>query len=504
MKRIISVLLAAAMLMSLLCTAALADGERNITPSSDWTVITIDPGHGGNGGGAYTWNGHQYVETELVLKIAYYLKAELEQYHHVRVVLTRTTNSQEEYDNIYEIVDRVNIAAQNGSDLLVSLHLNGTDRANSASGACVIVPNGNYRPELAEKDYELARYIMSELNGIGIGTTKNAMTDKDGLMIRNSETRPPETNPDGTVADYYGIARGGIWNNFPAVLVEHCHIDNYNDAYNHLRTEEQLKEIAHADATAIVKFLNLQKPAAEEAQLNDYYLTDYRDYWAQDVIDRAVMEGWIKGYSDDTFRPKNSITRGEFVTVLGRAAGVDTSLYEGTAFEDVAESSFCAAYVQWAAKNEIVSGYEDGSFYPNRNITREQIAKIMTRFLEACGFDVSGGYSIEDYDIGDVESCSDWAREYIAFCYANGLLQGNNGNFEPKRTATRAEACAVLVRMMEYDGPRAEEPAPTEEPASSDEPAPTEEPVPTEEPAPADEPIPEEEPVESPQDDILI
>ena len=81
MKRIISVLLAAAMLISLLCTVALADDERNITPSSDWTVITIDPGHGGNGGGAYTWNGHKYVETELVLKIAYYLKAELEQYH---------------------------------------------------------------------------------------------------------------------------------------------------------------------------------------------------------------------------------------------------------------------------------------------------------------------------------------------------------------------------------------------------------------------------------------
>ena len=466
MKRIISALLAAAILMELLCTAALADGERNITPSTEWTVITLDPGHGGNGGGAYKWNGHQYVETELVLKIAYYLKAELEQYYHVRVVLTRTTNSQEEYDRIYDTVNRANIAVANGSDLYLSLHLNGTGRANYASGACVIVPNGNYRPELAERDYELARYIMRELNGIGIATAKSGIIDKDGLLMRDSETRPPETNPNGTVADYYENVRQGLWHNIPAVLVEHCYMDNYNDAYNHLRTEEQLKEIACADAAAIVKFLNLRKPTAEEAQQKEYFLTDYRGYWAQSVIDKAVTEGWVNGYSDDTFRPKNSITRGEFVTVLGRAAGVDTSLYEGTAFEDVAESSFCAAYVQWAAENEIVSGYEDGNFYPNRNITREQIAKIMTRFLEVCGFEVSSGYAIEDYDIGDVESCSDWAREYIAFCYANGLLQGNNGNFEPKRTATRAEACAVLVRMMEYDGQRAEiPPAPADEPA---------------------------------------
>lgn len=499
MKRFLALLLAAAMCLSLLCTAAFADTERTLTASEDWTIITVDPGHGGNGGGGYRWNGKQYNETELVLKIAYYLKAELESYYHVKVVLTRTTNSQEEYDKVYEISTRGDIAEKYCSDLFISLHLNGSSKANSARGACVLVPNGNYRPELAEKDCQLARYILAELNALGIPSHNG------GLLVRDSETRPPETNPDGTVADYYGIVRTGLWRNILTVLVEHCYMDSYSDAINHLSSEEQLRELAVADANAIAKYFKLQKKADIQPDPdsgitntgdNDYCLYDYRSHWAHEAIDKAVVSGWVKGYGDDSFRPNNNVTRGQFVTFLGRAADIDLSQYEGHSFEDVAADSFCAKYVQWASENGIVNGYEDGLFRPERNITREQIAKIMTRFLAYCGFDVSGEFSIEDFEIADADTISDWADEYVAFCYAKKLLLGKNGSFEPKRTATRAEACTVLVRMMDYDGPMAgDEPVIPEEPETPEEPEIPEEPETPEEPEIPEEPVTPEEPV---------
>lgn len=512
MKRVISLALALIMCVSLLGMAAFADSERTPVSAKDWTVITIDPGHGGNAGGAYKWNGVQYGETELVLKIAYYLKEELESYHHVKVVMTRTDNSMEQYRPIYEIAQRVDVAAKYDSDLLISLHLNGANRANSAGGACVLVPNGNYRPELAQKDCELAKLIMRNLNSLGIGTY-----GKDGgLLVRNSEERPPDLNPNGTIADYYGIVRGGIWRNFMAVLVEHCFMDNYHDATSFLSSEEKLKALAHADASAIVEYFNLEKKTEAEQELNEYFLYDYRDCWAFEDIDKAVVDGWVRGFADDTFRPYESVTRGQFVTFLGRLEGADISTFEESAFPDVPADSFCAAYVQWAWENNIVGGYEDGTFRPNEKITREQIAKILAGTLAAKGVDISTDKTLDDFDISDKDSISDWAKEYVVFCYDSGLMNGKGGAFEPIRATNRAETCTVLSRMVRFmesyepddsgDVPDDGEDVPAEPPVEEEPVTPPEENTePAEEieentePAeePVTEPLPDAEPIEN-------
>ena len=437
MKKAVSMLLAFILLLSVLLPASAEEAAED-----DGTVIiALDPGHGGNGGTAYRWGGTYISETEAVLKIAKYLKEELESYDGVKVFLTRETNGQEEYDKIYEMIDRCNIAVQNNSDLLISLHING-DNKHRSEGACVLIPNGNYRPELAREDYRLGECILDQLHDIGLG-----IYDK-GLITRDSETKPQETYPDGSVADYYGIVRGGILFDFLAVIIEHGFIDNYYDATSFLSNDEQLKKLAHADCLGIVEYLGLKKPLESG---HGTALTDISDCWARDSIERAVSEGWVKGYTDRSFRPFNSVNRGEFVTFLGRAAGVaDTCTAQ--VFPDVPEMSFCAAYVQWAAENSIVEGYADGKFHPEKLITREQMAKIMTRYLALLGNDVSSSQDLSSYGIVDAKTVSPWAREYVAFCYANGLLQGTKtGSFEPLRFASRAEACTVLTRMIDFD-----------------------------------------------------
>lgn len=415
-----------------------------LTPADDWIVITLDPGHGGSGGGSYRYNGEWLKETECMLKIAYYLKAELETYDHVRVVLTRETNSEEEYRPIYEIADRIKIGEDHCNDIFVSLHANGSD-SHDEKGACVIVPMlGTYRPELAEECHALAGCILSHLSEAGLSYNNG------GLLTRASEDNT--RYPDGSLADYYGVAGGGMRSNFVSVLVEHCFLDNYEEASKYLLTEEGLQTLAHADCMGIVDYLGLQKATAEQlkATENQYFLTDYRWNWAKSNIDRAILEGWVKGYEDDTFRPARTVTRGEFVSFLGRAAGVE-NVCQKAPFPDVPADKYCAAYVRWAADNGIVAGFNKDEFRPDALITREQIAKIMACYLRYLGCDIGCTYSLEDYDIADIDSIGAWSRPYVTFCYEKQLLLGTSaGTFAPKRSATRAEACAVLVRMIDY------------------------------------------------------
>lgn len=445
MKKTICIILAAVLLMSS-AVGAFAEGERVLTPADEWTVITLDPGHGATSGGGYKYNGKWYNEAELVLKIAKYLKAELETYYRVRVILTRETDSQEEYDRIYNTTDRFDIAERHCSDIFVSLHINGGVGNSSTKGACVIVPkaDGTYKPELVKKDYELARCILGRLNEAGVSTYGT------GYLTRNTEAHPPERYPDGSLADYYSNTQLGLMRNMVAVLVEHCFIDSYSDASRFLFTDDGLKTLAHADCLGIADYLGLRKATADELAMNEYCLTDYRRSWAKDYIDYAIANGLAKGFPDDTFRPNEETSRGEFVTFLGRAAGVTGTCSEDP-FPDVPSGSYCAVYVDWARANGIVDGSNDGLFHPNDKVSREQMAKIMTCYLGYLGIDVSSEKTLEDFPIGDVESVSPWAAEYVVFCYENGLLNGTDeGFFEPLRCANRAEVCTVLVRLAEY------------------------------------------------------
>ena len=86
--------------------------------------------------------------------------------------------------------------------------------------------------------------------------------------------------------------------------------------------------------------------------------------WYHNAVDYVLGNDLMKGTGKTTFSPDATLTRGMVVTVLGRAAGVKTSDYTGTSFSDVKAGSWYAPYVQWASKQGLVKGYEDGTFKP--------------------------------------------------------------------------------------------------------------------------------------------
>ncbi len=168
--------------------------------------------------------------------------------------------------------------------------------------------------------------------------------------------------------------------------------------------------------------------------------------WYYSAVKWAMNSGYITGTSDTTFAPNDPMTRGMLVTVLYRAAGRPSASAD-TQFPDVDSNKYYAKAISWAAKENLVSGYSNGNFGPEDSITREQIAKILYRYAEYAGYDVTASVDISDYwDAGNV---SPYAKKYMKWAVAEGFIQGSNNKLNPKGNATRAEIAAILKRFMD-------------------------------------------------------
>ena len=102
------------------------------------------------------------------------------------------------------------------------------------------------------------------------------------------------------------------------------------------------------------------------------------------------------------------------------------------------------------------------SFLPQNNITRQEMAKIMAKYLNWKGLDTTPSSEISSYPINDLNAIGGWALEPVCFCYEQGLLNGRGSNFAPQANATRAEACVVLCRLQKYVDAQSAQPAAAE------------------------------------------
>ena len=207
-------------------------------------VIVLDPGHGGYDGGAENQNGiSSESESKLALKIATYVKQELEKLPQFAVYMTRTN------DSYVGLSERVKYAASKNADILVSLHLNSAD-SKTANGAEILVPRtGRYNSQVAENAGQLAQDILKKLVSLGLYNR--------GLKYRDSTSGTKY--PDGSTADYYAIVRQGLQAGIPSIIVEHAFISSTVDA-KFLDSEEDLQKIGRADAEGIAQYFNLTLP----------------------------------------------------------------------------------------------------------------------------------------------------------------------------------------------------------------------------------------------------
>ena len=165
--------------------------------------------------------------------------------------------------------------------------------------------------------------------------------------------------------------------------------------------------------------------------------------WYYDGVNNALANSWFSGVSADTFAPDSSMTRAMLVTVLYRMSG-SPAVGGTSAFADVSSGAWYARAVAWAAENQLVSGYEDGTFRPDLAITRQQMAAILYRYHSWAGNTPVPGGSLSAYrDAADV---APWALEAMSWANTSGLIQGTGPNtLAPNGTATRAQVAVILT-----------------------------------------------------------
>jgi hypothetical protein len=167
-------------------------------------------------------------------------------------------------------------------------------------------------------------------------------------------------------------------------------------------------------------------------------LSDIAGHWAADSIKQLVASGAIAGYPDGTFKPNKSITRAEFATVVVKAFKLNAA--NGKVFADTS-NHWAKSYIATAEAAGIVNGYGNNKFGPNDLITREQMAVMIVKAANLTG---DSGKTFTDS-----AKIASWAKSAVSITSATGVISGfPDGSFKPQDKATRAQAVTIIVNAQ--------------------------------------------------------
>ena len=211
----------------------------------------------------------------------------------------------------------------------------------------------------------------------------------------------------------------------------------------HSRTEKNKTNKSTDEKKKETKKIEIKN--IEKSTINKNF-NDTKDHWAKNSIDYVVGKGYFVGLSETEFGPNKSITRGQFVTVLGRMLNINISDYNAQNFKDVKASTYYSPYITWANKVGIVSGIGEGKFAPDKELTREEMAVMMTKFLKVSGKNLNAKGNENGFK--DEKNIATWAKESVKEMERLGVVSGmEDGKFEPKSAFTRAQVAQVLYNI---------------------------------------------------------
>lgn len=173
------------------------------------------------------------------------------------------------------------------------------------------------------------------------------------------------------------------------------------------------------------------------------------EHWAKNYINYVTEQGYFEGTSESTFNPDDNMTRGMFITVLARYNKADLSGYSLLPFSDISKDQYYTKPILWAYSKNLVSGTSDNTFSPDLNITREQVAMILsTYFIGEYVADIPKQYTDEEANFNDMNLASSWAYYPIQIMKLTKVFCGDeNRNFNPQEYLTRAECAVIFSRL---------------------------------------------------------
>jgi len=170
-------------------------------------------------------------------------------------------------------------------------------------------------------------------------------------------------------------------------------------------------------------------------------VTDISGHWSESYVRYGIEKGYINGYPDGTFLPDKAVTRAEFAKMTNSALGI--TKISGISFSDVGENEWFYPEVGKALYAGYVSGYEDGSFRASNLITRQEAAVILSRIA-------TRPETIETTDnFADSKDIAAWAKPSLDFAYSKKFFTGDDlGRLNPGATLTRGQAAKILYSLV--------------------------------------------------------
>ena len=438
--------------------------SRGAQPRGYYKVF-IDAGHGGTDPGAL---GYGYRESDLNLQVAKKVESKLKS-KGIDVKMSRSS------DIFYSLSERAEMANDYGADAFVSIHQHSAE-AKSANGI------ETYYNRKKEEDRPLSNDIQKQVisqtgaNNRGVKNAEFTVLVKSKMISALVEcgfiTNELEVKKlsDSSYQDKLatGIANGIEEYLKSNVIIEESQItatgkvvnaDSLNvrkgpsisfDIIGKLSGGDKVKVIGESNGWYKIEYNGkygyvsgsyIELDSTEPDQDNKINFTDVsQDYWAYSQIQDFVKKGYIEGYGDNTFRPKEPIKRNEFVKIFNKVFGLTNK--SGIVFDDT-KDNWAKDEIDIAVTNGVAQGIGANKFEPEEYITREAAVKMLANYMK-----------IEDKNhdkikrFPDYNEISDWARDAFEGNFEKGYIQGTDeGKLAPKNNITRAEVVTLLGRV---------------------------------------------------------
>ncbi|MBU8906041.1 S-layer homology domain-containing protein [Desertibacillus haloalkaliphilus] len=187
-----------------------------------------------------------------------------------------------------------------------------------------------------------------------------------------------------------------------------------------------------------------RSPAAAEAAIFEF--NDIEGKYYTDPVNVLYEKGILKGYGDGTFAPDRDVTRAEAAAMLARSLNLDTERTVGEPVFDDVEGGWYYGVIAALKEEGIIKGYEDNTFKPNQEITRAEIAKMIVSAYNHLEKNPDADLPFTDVTDGD------WFKEYIAAINESEITKGiSDTEFAPRENTSRAEASTFIYRSMNVD-----------------------------------------------------
>ncbi|CEK31316.1 N-acetylmuramoyl-L-alanine amidase [[Clostridium] sordellii] len=424
--------------------------------SRNYYKVFIDPGHGGDDSGAPGLGSKN--EDDLNLEVAMKVKKKLEA-KNIDVKMSR------ESDEFIKLGERANMANQYGADVFVSIHQNSADAESAHGIETYYHPNkGMYEP--------LAKDIQD--NAINQTGARNRGVKSSNLAVLRESNMPSSLFESGFVSNlqeyqklinpsYQDKLATGIVEGIETYLKNNIQLDGQDlpvintgvvttDGLNvrsgvgtsypvigTLSNGNKVDIVETIDGWHKIKYRGSYGYVSGKYIQIDSKTTfnDIDGHWAKNAIIDFATKGYINGYGDGTFKPDNSITRAEFVKILNKAFGYTNVGTEN--FSDVNPSDWYYNDICIGVNAGYINGYEDNTFKPDKQITREEASKII-----ATALNLNGDGKLNFKDSSEI---SNWAKPYVDALSDNNIINGYEDNtFRPHNNMTRAENVTILSR----------------------------------------------------------